>query len=237
VAQQQVEQAIAIQRQEGLQGDLANSLGLLGDLQLTRGDLPGARRSYDESLKLATDLRSPAGIASSRSSIAELALAENRPSEAATLAAQAAEAFQQEKLVDQEAGARNVAAKALLAEGEASEALAEVNAATSLSPQDRTVRLSLAVTAARVKGRLGNAADAKKELEACMADAAKMKLLGSTFEIALAEAEVQGVSDPSSALARLHALGAETKAKGYMRIATEAERERQELARKVPRAG
>ena len=43
-AQQQIEQAIAIQLQAGLQHDLANSLQTLGDLLLARGDFTGARR-------------------------------------------------------------------------------------------------------------------------------------------------------------------------------------------------
>jgi class 3 adenylate cyclase/tetratricopeptide (TPR) repeat protein len=236
-SQQQIEQAIAIQRQAGLQSDLANSLVSLGDLLLTRGDFSDARKSYEESLKLSTDLHTPVGIASSQLSIANVALTEGKPSDAAALAEQAAASFQREKLVDQEAGARNVLARSLFAQGKIPDAQAEASRALSLSPQDRTVRLSLAITAARLKARSGKATDARKELEACMADAVKMKLVGTAFDIQLAQAEVLAASDLKSALARLQALQGDAKAKGYLRVATDAERARQDLARRGPQSG
>jgi class 3 adenylate cyclase/tetratricopeptide (TPR) repeat protein len=232
-AQEQIEQAIAIQRQKGLQGDLANSLVSLGDLLVARGDFAEAHKSYEESLKLATDLHLPAGIAASRSASADLALAENEPSKAEALAKEAADAFKQETLIDQEADARNLLAKALLAASKISEAQAEINAATRLAPQDRTVRLAVTITAARLKARSGNAVGARKDLEVCMADAARMKLVGTTFEIGLAEAEVLRASDPKSALAQLQALQKDAKSKGYLRVAADAERARRALIGKV----
>ena len=171
----------------------------------------------------------------SRASIAALALAEGKPSEAEELARQAADAFQQEKLVDQEADARNVVAKALIAEGKISDAQTEANQAMSLSPQDRAVRLSLGITAARLKARAGNTADAKKDLDGYMTDAVKMKLVGTTFDVTLAETELLAASDPKSALARLQTLAADAKAKGYLEVAAEAERARAELLRALAR--
>lgn len=237
VAKQEIEEAIAIQRKAGLQSDLAASLQVLGDLLFTRGDFAGARKSYEESLKLSSDLRIPAGVAASRSSLAGLELAEGKPAEAEVLARQAAESFQQEKLSDQEADARNVLARSLLGEGKNSDASEEVTRGMGLSPQDRTVRLSLAVTGARLKARSGNAADARKALDTCMADALKMKLVGLQFEIALAQAEMLAASDPKGALARLQSVNGDAKARGYLRVAAEAERAREELARKGSSAG
>ena len=69
-----------------------------------------------------------------------------------------------------------------------------------------------------------------------MADSVKMKLVGIAFDVTLAEAEILATSDPKSALARFQTLAGDAKAKGYMRVAAEAERARQELARKVPHA-
>lgn len=229
-AQQQVEQAIALQRHAGLQADLANSLESYGDLLLARGDPSGARKSYEESLRVSTDLKMPTGIAASRSSIASLTLAEGKPSEAAELARQAVDVFQQEKLIDQEADARNILAKSLFAQGKEADAQAELDRAVHLSPQGRTVRLSLSITAARLQAANGNAADARKALDSCMADALKMKFVGAAFEVALAEAEVLAPSDPKSALARLQTLQVDAKAKGFLRVAADAERARQQIA-------
>jgi eukaryotic-like serine/threonine-protein kinase len=236
-AQQQIDQAIGIQRKGGLQSDLANSLDAQGELFLARNDLAGARKSYEESLKISTQLNSPAGIASSRASLAELALADGKPSDAEKLARRAAQEFQQENLVDQEADARDVLAKSLLAEGKVSDAQAEVDRARSLPVQDRAIRMSLTITAARLKARSGDAAGARKDLDACMADAVKMKLVGTVFDIALADAELLGTSDPKSAAARLQALQGDATARGFLRVAADARHASEELTHKKVHSG
>jgi eukaryotic-like serine/threonine-protein kinase len=228
-AQQLLEQAIAVQRQAGLQSDLANSLEAYGDVLLIRSNLPGARKSYDESLKLSTDLHSPVGIALSRSSLAGLALAEGKPADAESLARKAVDAFQEEKLGDQEADARNLLAKTLLAQGKLPDAQAEIDRALKLSPQDRSVRLSLAITAARATAKSGNVSGARKALDVCQAAAANMNLVGTTFEISLAQAEILAASDTKSAAQRLQSLIRDAKAKGYLRTVTDADHALQQL--------
>ena len=154
VAQQQIEQAIAIQRQAGLQGDLVNSLVSLGDLLLSRGDLVGSRKCYEESSKFR-----PSTMFRQESLRANrpMANAAGKASEGEALARQAAEIFRS-KSSSTRKRMLDVLAKCLLAEGKISDAQAEANRSASLSPQDRTVRLSLAITAARVKARSGNTA-------------------------------------------------------------------------------
>ena len=230
-AQQQINQAIAIQRKAGLQDDLANSLGALGDLLLVRNDLVGARKSYEESLKISTDLNSPAGIASSRASLADLALGEGKPSDAEKLARQAAQEFEQENLVDEEADARDVLAKSLLAEGKLPDAQAEVNRAMSLPLQDRSIRISLSITAARLNARRGDSWDARTALDSNLTDATKMKLVGLEFQIRLAQAEIDAASDARTASTELTLLANDARARGYLRVSAEAEQKRQGLRR------
>jgi tetratricopeptide (TPR) repeat protein len=236
-AQREIERAITIQRGAGLQADLVNSLSSLGDIALARGDFAVARRNYGESLSLASNIQAAIGIAASRASSADLAIAEGNPSDAEALARQAAAEFQQERLVDQEVDARNVLARSLLAQGRIGDAQSEIDRAMSLSAQDRTVRLSLAITAARLKARSGKLADAKKDLDACMADAVKIKLVGTQFDIAMAQAEVLATTDPKSAIARLQTLYSEAKTEGYLRVAADADRARQQLVGKISHAG
>ena len=236
-AQQQIEQAISIQRAVGLQADLVNSLSSFGDIALTRGNFASAQKNYSDSLTLASNLHANAAIAASRASLATLALAEGKPTEAEALAREAAEEFQQEKLVDQQADARNTLARSLLKQGKLGDAQAQVDQAMNLSPQDRTVRISLAITAAKLKARSGNTSDARKDLDACMADAAKMKLVGTQFEIALAQAEILAATEPKSAVARLQSLNGEARSKGFLKIAADADRARQEITGKALHPG
>ena len=51
-AEQSVRQAIAVGQASNLQSVYASSLGTLGDIQKARGDLPGARKSYQDALDL-----------------------------------------------------------------------------------------------------------------------------------------------------------------------------------------
>lgn len=229
-SQSSIEQAIKIQQEAHLQADRASSIQSLGDILLLRGDPAGAKRNYEESLKLATDLHIPAQAASCSASLANLALQEKKFSEAESLAQKAAEEFQSEKLVDQEADARNTLARAYLADGKASQAQSEVNRALSVSPQDRIVRMSLSITAARLKARNGNQAAAKNDLDTDFAEASKMGLVGWQFEIRLAreDAETSGakVSAP-----RLDALESEARTKGYVLLASQAKQKRRDLSR------
>jgi len=105
-AQDSAQQALALQQEAELQGDRPFALRALGDFFLVKGDFAKAGDNYDESLRLSTEQSSPAAIAASRAALAGLKLEEGKPSEAESLARQAAEEFSAEKLVDSEADAR-----------------------------------------------------------------------------------------------------------------------------------
>src|SRR6202035_3759919 len=75
-AEQNVRQAMAVGQASNLQSVYAASLGTLGDIQKARGDLPGARKSYQDALALFTKFEDQASIATSRLSLATLALEE-----------------------------------------------------------------------------------------------------------------------------------------------------------------
>ena len=228
-AQSSIEQAIKIQQEAHLQADRVNSLQSLGDILLLRDELAGAKKNYEEALKLATELHAPGQAAVCSASLANLALQEKRYSDAASLAQKAADEFQIERLVDQEADARNTLARVLLAQGKIPQAQAEIDRALALSPQDRIVRLSVSVTAARLKARSGNQAAAKHDLDTDFAEAAKMGLVGWQFEIRLAREEAE--NSGKAAGARLDALENEARAKGYLLLASQAKEKRRELSR------
>ena len=229
-AQDNAQQALALQQEAELQGDRPFALRALGDFFLVKGDLTRAGASYEESLKLSSEQKSPAAIAASRAALAGVRLEQNKLSEAESLAQQAAEEFSAEKLLDSEADARNTLARVLIEEGKSSEARTETDRGLKLSPQDRIIRLSLAITDARLKGREGRKSEAQKELADALTQAEKMALVGMSLEIKLAQAELEAAADPSLAKQRLQGVEDEARAKGYLLLAGDAQHRGNKLA-------
>jgi tetratricopeptide (TPR) repeat protein len=228
-AQTNIQQGLTLQKEAGLQGDIPHALLVLGGVFLVKGDLAKARTNYDEALKLSSEQNSPALVAASRVELAGLALAERKASVADTLARQAADEFGKEKLVDSEAGARNILTSALMQEGKLAEARNEVDRALKLLPQGRAIRLSLATTDARLKAREGNEPEARKELDVSLAEAGKIGLVGLILEIRVAQAEVAATLNPKLAERHLLELENEARARGYLLLASEVQRKRKEL--------
>ncbi|HTB16634.1 MAG TPA: tetratricopeptide repeat protein, partial [Bryobacteraceae bacterium] len=214
-------EAIAVSRDAGLQPLYASSLGTLGDVLVAQADLPGARKAYQEALDLFTKFNDQTDIAESRLSLAALSLEEGNASAAEALARQAAEEFQKEKVIDQEAAARDILTRTLMAQNKLAPALEEINAARNLMPHDRAIRISLDITAARLRALAGNAAEAHQLLSASFADAARLKLAGAQLEIRLAQAEVEKGSAPSASLPFIER---DARKDGYLLIAQKANR-------------
>jgi len=143
------------------------------------------------------------------------------------LARQAVEEFEKEKIVDLEASAREMLARALFAQGKLAEAQKEIETAGKLSPQDRTIRLSIAITAAKLNARAGKVTEARHALEAAFAEASRLKLTGFQLEIRLAQAETESASDPVPAQEHLKFLESEARNAGYLLVAGKAAHLRQ----------
>jgi tetratricopeptide (TPR) repeat protein len=219
-AEKNIREAIAVSRDAGLQPVYAASLSTLGDVLMAQADLAGARKAYQESLDLFTKFSDQNSIAQSRLALAALALEEAKPAEAEVLARQAVEQFQKEKVVDQEALARDVVARALIAQNKLDPAQDEINIAKKLAPQDRAIRISIGVTTARLRARGGNIAEARQLLSDSFAEASRLKLAGVQLEIRLAQAEVE--TTPSKPT--LQFIERDAKKDGYLLIAQKASR-------------
>ncbi len=223
-AETNTREALAVAQGAGLQPMYAASLGTLGDILLARNNLAEARRVYQEGLDLFTRFNDQGNIAQARLSLAGLSLEEGNASAAETLASQAADEFQKEKVVDQEAAVREVLARALSAQNKLDPALEQINTARSLMPQDRAIRIAIDVTYARLRARNGDAAAARQMLSDCFAEAARLKMAGVLLDIRLAQAEVENNAVASSANATLVFLERDAKASGYLLIAQRAAR-------------
>jgi hypothetical protein len=186
---------------------------------MAEADLSGARKAYQEGLDLFTKVNDQDNIAEARLSLAALSLEEGNANDSETLARQAAQEFKKEKVVDQEAAAREILARSLIAQGKLTPALEEISAARNPMPQDRAIRISVDITAARLRARNGNIAEARQLLSDCFAQAARLKMAGTLLEIRLAQAEVEGSSRPS-----LEFIERDAKKDGYLLIAKKANR-------------
>ena len=228
-AQNSMRQATDLQKEAGLQSARANGLDMLGDVLLAKGEVDQARAYYEESLKLSTEQNAPSAIAASRAELASLEIVQGHAAQAEKLARQAAEEFAAEKLVDNEADARNTLARALLQQEKLADARTETDRGLALAPRDRTIQLGLEVTDARLKAREGKVAEAVKELATSAAEAERMELAGSRLQIELAQAEAEAASNPTAARAKLQAVENDAQAKGYLQIAAEARAKHKEL--------
>jgi predicted negative regulator of RcsB-dependent stress response len=158
-----------------------------------------------------------------RLSLGRLRLQQAKAAEALVLAQQAAEEFKAQGFKDQECDARNLAASALLDLDRRSDASKEIDFIAQLSPQDPTVKLAAAITAARLQLRSGQVDTGKKSLDSVRSEATRLGIPGLQFEARLAQGEI-GLfgGDKRSALFSLSALQKDAAKKGFKQIEARA---------------
>jgi hypothetical protein len=181
----------------GLRSDEAICLSALGDIALGEDDLAMAGKRYQRSLEIHTQLGEKGSIAGTQVSLAALALEENHNPQAESLARQALQEFQAEKLTNQEAGTRDVLAQALLAQHKLDEAAKEVAAAAALGVTDPPTSLSMAITQARVSAGKGDSPGATQKLLAASQRAREKGLVPYQLQARLAMGEIQAANGPN----------------------------------------
>jgi len=219
-----LEAALEKSRELGLKTAETTCLASLGDVSLAEGDLALAEKRYQQALTIRTQLGDKGAIASSNVSLAALALEQNQAPKAESLARLGAQEFQAEKLPDQEAGARDVLAQALLVQHKTDLAAVEVAAARALSASDQPTLLSLKITEARVSGAQGSPADAVKALLAISQKAKGIGLVPYELQARLALGQLQlAIGANEQARSALQSLIRDAKQLRYMLIARSAE--------------
>jgi tetratricopeptide (TPR) repeat protein len=202
----------------GLRSDEAICLAMLGDIALAEDDLTLAGKRYQRALEIRTQLGEKGSIASTQASLAALALEQNRHAQAESLARQAIQEFQLEKVPNQEAGARDLLAQTLLAQHKVDEASAETASAAALGPTDPSTLLSLAITEARVSAVRTGSASAMQKLQAASQRARTLGLVPYQLQARLAIGEVQ----PAGARTALESLSRDARQSNYKLIARKA---------------
>jgi tetratricopeptide (TPR) repeat protein len=230
-AEEDTAQSLDIARKARLRNEELGALSSLGDIQMARGNLSGARKSYDEGLKLTLQSGDEGNAANCRLGLAKLAIENGEVSTAEMLSRQASETFEKYALVDPEGDALNTLARAFLAQGKPSEARVQIDKAGNIGVQDQVVKLSLAVTAAKLDAQTGNIQGAAQTLASNLADAKRMKLLKVQLEIRLAQVEIDSSLHGSSPQPQLQAIEQESRSAGFTLIAANAAKRQHEVSK------
>jgi serine/threonine protein kinase/tetratricopeptide (TPR) repeat protein len=222
-AQKNLRDALNISEKLGMESDAAATLDALGDVLMARDDLESAGKAYRKAFDIRQKLGAKGDVANSKVSLGKLALEKGQAPQAEVLAREAVKEFQTEKLHDGEIQADDLLVRSLMAQGKLPEAQSVVEGATKLPAQDRIVRLSFAITCARLKGRSGKMDEASRELESALKDASGMKVTGFEFEARFAQAEIELESEKNSAArSLLQALEKQAGEKGFQLLARKA---------------
>jgi class 3 adenylate cyclase/tetratricopeptide (TPR) repeat protein len=217
-------ESLDIARRAQLSNEELTALSSLGDIQMARDNMGAARSSYDEGLKLSLQRRDDGNAANCRLGLAKLALEEGDAATAEMQSRQASDVFDKDSFGDLQGDALNTLASAFLLQNKVNEAQATLDQAGKIGVQDQVVRLSLVVTSAKLKSRTDKMREAQQELGSALADAIRMKLVVSQFQIRLAQAEMAPATDSKPWGDFLVLLARDAQTSGYLRIAADAHR-------------
>jgi hypothetical protein len=191
-------------------------LNYLGKLALIQGDMDSAQRQHQEAHQMRTQSGEKVTAAASRGALAIIALEQNRPVDAESLAREAVTVFESQRTANNEATVRTTMALAMLAQGKPDPARREIERARALlgNTQNVLVRMEVAIRAARIEAS-SDARSSTRELESVRSDAVRLGLPGYEFEARRALAAIEGPRSAAGAV-RVAALQKDAKQRGFL---------------------
>jgi DNA-binding winged helix-turn-helix (wHTH) protein/tetratricopeptide (TPR) repeat protein/TolB-like protein len=225
-ARAQAEEQLRISRELGARDLTAWALQNLGRASLAAGDLHSARGALEESLRDSEAAGEALRAMTTRLDLADLALAEGAPAEAAGLARAAAAWCEPREVRRGEARALSVLVAALLQQGlhaEAQEAAGRMRSQGEKN-EDRELRIETAVAVARVDASRGQAAKAVRDLREAIGEAAQtgQSPAGLRARRALGES-ILAQGDAAAGRAELEAVRKDAEAQGLSLLARQVE--------------
>ena len=224
-AKKMLDQAQALLTETGNKNYLVYVLSGQGDVNMASGDLAVARRKYEEAISSANALGQKGPAAENQVLLAEVAIEEGHPADAAAALRQTLNTFRSLEASDDELAALTGLAESLLAQNETAEARKQLDLAERLraKSQDPAIRFQFDLVAARIRAAEGKPAEGEKNLEATLVRANKQGYVNYQLRIQLALGEIEMKSGKSAAgRARLAALQKDAAAKGFHLIARKA---------------
>jgi len=223
-AEKNYEQALAVVRQINYRAAEPYSISGTGDVLVFRGDLAGAAKKYEEALAICVENKDENQAAQIRASMAFIALAEKRFSDGEKLAREALAVFEKANSTGSNAFAHAMLARNLLGEGNLMEARKAAGQAITLAQQvpEKNPFYEAILAEARVKGKSGQAAEARQELETMLASTRKYGYRLSEYNARLALAEIELASGSGAAHPHLASLENDARSQGALLVANQA---------------
>jgi tetratricopeptide (TPR) repeat protein/DNA-binding winged helix-turn-helix (wHTH) protein len=188
--------SLTICQQIGDRSKEAAALSGMGRTLRLGGDLEGAHRMEEEARRVFAEIGDRAEEARQLIALADLSLDQDKVPEAIAATRRAANVFEQTKTVRDEAMADLIQAKALLMEGDRTEAGIHIERATQIAQtsHDRELELSARVMAARIQAAsksVGDVNEAIRRLDGVLAEANAGSLGVIALETRLAQGEIE----------------------------------------------
>lgn len=231
-AQDYADQGLAMSRSRGSISDIADALGLLGDVQMAKGDLSGAREDYQQGLALGQQLGSQGSIAENQAALANVSIEEGKFSDAEVALRKSLAEFHAEKVTMNEIHAETDLSRALLMERKLDEAakFASYAVESSRMSRDPDLKLPAAIAAARVKtAQIASAAGSKRdfsgpraELQSVISTAQHLGYFQVECEARLALGEIELRTAPALGHSHLAALAEQAHEHGLELVARRA---------------
>jgi len=203
----------------------AYALAGLADVAQVSGDLDGARKKLEESLALNKELGTKSMIADTQESLGMVFIKKGDFSSGEALCREAREDFRKEQSRDEEMLADACLAESLLAQKKVAEARGEIESANELARKSQSYwnRTAVSIVAARTAMASAQMVDARKILDAALAEAKEKNCLEYQFEARLSLGELERKSGKTAAgQAQLAALERDAGGKGFLLLAREA---------------
>jgi DNA-binding winged helix-turn-helix (wHTH) protein/tetratricopeptide (TPR) repeat protein len=232
-AHHHAEEAVeALRPDQGGYQYLTGAMAVLGDVMMAEGDLPGARKQYEQAVAIRRKTSEQGLVAETQVSLAALSIEEGHPEQAEPLLREAIVEFEKESATPALASALLELSRALLLQAKLDEARKTIHHAADLSKgsPDPALTLPLAIEQARLKivaaapGAAGRAdlAAARRQIESVVSTAKKLGYYTLECEARLLLTDLDRRTNASSAVPHLTALELETRDRGLLLLSRKA---------------
>lgn len=229
IAQQVVELTRADQSDYG---NLTGAMIVIGEILKAEGDLPGAKKQFDEVLEIRKKVGEMGGVHECEEELAELALDEGHPDQAEPLLRAAITEFEKEKGDPDTASAYTLLSRTLLMQNKPEEARKAVEHASVLARSSDFPSLTLPIKIQTARVEIANAGTsssgraalvkARQRLHSTIATARKLGYSNLEYEARLALGDLELTANPSAGHTLLVELATETHARGMELISRQA---------------
>jgi hypothetical protein len=192
------------------------------DIHLAQDRLQDARVAAQQAIAIRQESQAQAEVGRSQVHLAKVALEEGKAAEGEQLTRQAAPVFEQQKMAGDASECAAVLARALLTQSRLDDAKVAADKALFFAHQivDRSSNFAAALSAAEVDLARGKAAEARKALEAVLAEAASHGYLGFEYQARLDLGKVELESgNRATGRRRLQQLQEDARGKSFLLIA------------------